>query len=461
VLFNSYQFLLAFLPLTATVYFLLCRGRRAGAAQLWLLAASLFFYGAWNPVFVPLIAASVAFNFLVSRLIAQRREMAAAAKGVLIFGVAGNLLLLGYFKYTDFFVDNVNQVLGSQWPLLHIVLPLGISFFTFTQIAFLVDTWQGRASRPGIVNYALFVSYFPHLLAGPILHHREMMPQFENPGNQRVDFNNLAGGLLLLAFGLAKKVIVADSLAEFADAGFANPGHWSLADAWLVALAYSLQLYFDFSGYTDMAIGISRLFNIRLPINFNTPYRAVSIQDFWGRWHMTLSRFLREYVYIPLGGNRAGTFAIARNTLLTFLLGGLWHGAGWTFVLWGALHGCALVVQRFWRTTGIPLPVWLAWLLTFIFVVVSWVFFRAGSVNDALALLQGMAGLRGTEMPGASAQDIILIAAALLMATLGANSNAIADKRPLTLGSGILAALLLAGGFLSLGRTSPFIYFNF
>jgi D-alanyl-lipoteichoic acid acyltransferase DltB (MBOAT superfamily) len=461
VLFNSYAFLLAFLPLTAAGYFVLCATRFAPYSQSWLMAASLLFYSVWNPLYVPLLLGSIVFNFTLSRGMWARAAAPIEARRLLVCGIAGNLLLLGYFKYSDFFIANVNYAAGAHIPLLHVVLPLGISFFTFTQIAFLVDTWQRRASRPGFVNYALFVSYFPHLLAGPILHHREMMPQFEDAQNHRINYANLARGLLQFSLGLAKKVLLADSLAEIADAGFQEPDRWAMADAWLIALAYTLQLYFDFSGYTDMAIGMSRMLNIRLPINFDTPYRATSIQDFWRRWHITLSRFLREYVYVPLGGNRAGLPASSRNLVVTFLLGGLWHGAGWTFIIWGALHGCAMVVQRWWRELGIPLPAWLAWLLTFLFVNVAWVFFRAASLRDAIALLQGMGGWHGVGAPGMSARDIVLLAAALALALLGPNSNVIAATQQLRVRNSAFAAALLAASFLALSQTSPFIYFNF
>jgi D-alanyl-lipoteichoic acid acyltransferase DltB (MBOAT superfamily) len=458
--FNSYAFILAFFPLTAGGYFLLCRGRFAGHAQHWMLLASLLFYSVWSPVYLPLMLGSIGFNFLLSRGIDARGEQAAAAKRLLSVGVACNLLLLGYFKYADFFIENLNLAAGSRLPLPHIILPLGISFFTFTQIAFLVDTWQRRASRPGFVNYALFVSYFPHLLSGPILHHGEMMPQFENAQNRLLNFDNLARGLFLFGLGLAKKVVLADSLADIADAGFKQPGAWSFADAWLIALAYSLQLYFDFSGYTDMAVGMSRMLNIRLPVNFDSPYRATSIRDFWRRWHITLSRFLRQYLYVPLGGNRSGGIATARNLFVTFLLGGLWHGAGWTFIVWGALHGAAMVVQRFWSAVAKPMPQWLAWFVTFVFVNVAWVFFRAASIGDALALLSGMAGGRGFVGTTTAIAPCLLIGICFGLAICGANSNALAEQ-PLTRRNAVLAVLALAAGLLSLSQTSPFIYFNF
>jgi len=406
--FNSYAFILAFLPLTAAGYFLLCGSRLAAFSQLWMLLASLLFYSVWSPVYLPLMLGSIGFNFLIGRGINARAGQS-AARALLIAGIAGNLLLLGYFKYADFFIGNLNAVTGGHLPLPHIILPLGISFFTFTQIAFLVDTFQRRASRPGFVNYALFVSYFPHLLSGPILHHGEMMPQFENAQNRRFDADNFARGLLLFALGLAKKAVLADSLAEIADAGFKQPGSAGFADAWLIALAYTLQLYFDFSGYTDMALGMSRMFNIRLPVNFDSPYRATNIQDFWRRWHITLSRFLRDYLYVPLGGNRNGPARRYINLLLTMLLGGLWHGAGWTFVLWGALHGVYLCVNHAWRALresfGHDLRHSTAWgraaacVVTFAAVVVGWVIFRADSVATAAVMLRGMAGLNGFALP--------------------------------------------------------------
>ena len=457
--FNSYAFILAFLPLTAAGYFLLCGSRLAAFSQLWMLLASLLFYSVWSPVYLPLMLGSIGFNFLIGRGIHARAGQS-AARTLLIAGIAGNLLLLGYFKYADFFIGNLNAVMGGQLPLPHIILPLGISFFTFTQIAFLVDTFQRRASRPGFVNYALFVSYFPHLLSGPILHHGEMMPQFENAQNRRFDADNFARGLLLFALGLAKKAVLADSLAEIADAGFKQPGSAGFFDAWLIALAYALQLYFDFSGYTDMALGMSRMLNIRLPVNFDSPYRATSIQDFWRRWHITLSRFLRQYLYLPLGGNRASGIATARNLLLTFLLGGLWHGAGWTFIAWGALHGAAMVVHRAWCALKKPLPAWLAWLTTFVFVLVAWVFFRAASLADALALLGDMAGVRGFAAPATGLMSVLLIGLAFWLALSRVNTNALVEK-PLTRGNAAMAIVALVAGLLSLGQTSPFIYFNF
>jgi len=298
--------------------------------------------------------------------------------------------LLGYFKYTDFLLENFNGIFGSNIPLPHIILPLGISFFTFTQIAFLVDAYRKEAKEYSLVNYMLFVTYFPHLLAGPILHHKEMMPQFASKYNWVKNYRNIALGLFIFSIGLFKKVVIADTFAPWATAGFDTATTLNLIEAWATSLSYTFQLYFDFSGYCDMAIGISLMFNIKLPINFNSPYKALSIQDFWRRWHMTLSRFLRDYIYIPLGGNRKGNARTYVNLLSTFLIGGLWHGAGWTFIIWGALHGIALAIHRLWQSLGFKMWTWFAWFITFNFINITWIFFRAKDFESAMKVLKGM-----------------------------------------------------------------------
>ncbi len=331
---------------------------------------------------------------------------------MLLAGAVGvNLILLGYFKYANFFADNLNHFTGTSLNLGEIILPLGISFFTFTQIAFLVDTYQGKVKEFNFVHYTLFVTYFPHLIAGPVLHHKEMMPQFAKRNVCHLNWDNVAVGLSIFVLGLAKKVVIADSLADFSTPIFsaaAAGGQPMLFEAWIGALAYTLQLYFDFSAYSDMAIGISLMFNVRLPMNFNSPYKSTSIIDFWRRWHMTLSRFLRDYLYIPLGGSRHGQAQRYLNLMITMLLGGLWHGAGWTFVIWGALHGFYLMVNHAWRGLkekmgwgdGGILAKLGAGALTFLAVVIGWVFFRADSFTSAMTMLHGMAGMNGVSFPG-------------------------------------------------------------
>ncbi|MDN5089969.1 MBOAT family O-acyltransferase, partial [Aliarcobacter butzleri] len=310
-----------------------------------------------------------------------------------------NLGLLGYFKYTDFFLDNFNGIFGTNIPLPHIILPLGISFFTFTQIAFLVDAYKQEAKEYSLINYMLFVTYFPHLLAGPILHHKEMMPQFASKYNWVKNYRNIALGLFIFSIGLFKKVVIADTFAIWANAGFDTATTLNLIEAWATSLSYTFQLYFDFSGYTDMAIGISLMFNIKLPINFNSPYKALSIQDFWRRWHMTLSRFLRDYLYIPLGGNRKGNIRTYVNLITTFLLGGLWHGAGWTFIIWGLLHGIALAIHRLWQSLGFRMNKILAWFITFNFINITWIFFRAKDFESAMKVLGSMFSFDNVVLP--------------------------------------------------------------
>jgi alginate O-acetyltransferase complex protein AlgI len=470
MLFNSYEYLIYFLPLSLAVYFLL--GHRATWAVGWLVAASLFFYGWWNPKYLPLILASIGFNFAVGHALHRKPRH---ARALLACGVAANLLLLGVYKYADFAVRNTADLTGLPLALPHIVLPLGISFFTFTQIAYLVDVHRGKAQEPSLLNYALFVSFFPHLLAGPILHHSEMMPQFASATNKRPQAFHLAAGLFLLAIGLVKKVCIADPLAPVAAAGFDHPEAISALTAWLSVLAYTLQIYFDFSGYTDMALGAARMFNIQMPVNFNSPYQATNIREFWQRWHMTLSRFLREYLYIPLGGNRRGEWRTTGAILATFLLGGLWHGAAWTFVAWGALHGCALVCLRTWERTGLHLPRVIALALTFLFVMVTWVFFRASSLPAAGAMLQAMVGANASGEPWEEAlrhalavdpqasaiAGALAFAVGLVVLALRRNSNAMAlDFRP-TWPRGAAVAVGLVWSVLQLGKVAPFLYFNF
>jgi alginate O-acetyltransferase complex protein AlgI len=397
LLFNSSKFLLTFLPLTFAIYFLLNRFRLARAGKVWLAFASLVFYASWDSKYLPLLLASMMFNYWAgSNLSASFEKIPSIGRFkpkrgyVLGVSIAVNIALLAYYKYANFFVDNVNALLGTQYLFKTVILPLGISFFTFTQIAYLVDSYKGQVKEYSFVNYVLFVTFFPHLIAGPILHHREMMSQFESKWTLTIRYRHILQGLFIFGLGLFKKVVLADTFALWATPGFDNPLPLDFVSAWTTSLAYTFQLYFDFSGYCDMAIGAALLFNIWLPINFNSPYKALDIQDFWRRWHMTLSRFLRDYLYIPLGGNRGSALNMYLNLFVTFVLGGLWHGASWMFIIWGALHGAALVIHRLWSSSGYRLPKRWAWLITFMFVNVTWVFFRAKSLDDAQRILSGM-----------------------------------------------------------------------
>ncbi len=377
-------------------------------AALWLGLASLTFYAVWDARFVLLLLGSIAFNYGAGYLIGLQRSAGKniLAKRTLILAILVDIGLLGYFKYANFFISTANALLDIHEDTLNILLPLGISFFTFTQIAFLVDAYRRITKEFNFINYLLFVTWFPHLIAGPVIHHKQIMPQFAHAHTFRINYEHVAVGLTIFILGLAKKVLLADNLSDYATPAFtaANEGHTlMMIEAWVGALAYTLQLYFDFSGYSDMAIGLSLMFNVRLPLNFDSPYKATSIIDFWRRWHMTLSTFLRDYLYIPLGGNRKGTLRRYGNLMATMLLGGLWHGAGWTFVVWGGLHGFYLMVNHGWR----ELKSKIGWsktsrlgtmtgaMLTFLAVVVAWVIFRADSMTTAIEILKSMAGMRG------------------------------------------------------------------
>lgn len=497
MLFTTAAFLCVYLPVVLAGFFAIARlSHRAAAA--WLFLASVFFYGYWMPEYTALLLGSIVGNFWVGRRISQAADAAdpalrQAGGRWLVVGVTGNLLLLAYYKYANFFIDNLNAAIGMQWDIGRILLPIGISFFTFTQIAYLVDTWRKGVREVQFIHYGLFVTYFPHLIAGPVLHHAQMMPQFREAGTYRFNPANLTAGLCIFGIGLFKKVVLADGISPYADAVFdaADAGKTpDFAEAWLGSLAYTLQLYFDFSGYSDMAIGLSWMFNVRLPFNFNSPYKATNISDFWRRWHMSLSQFLRDYLYIALGGNRKGAVRRYANLLATMVLGGLWHGASWSFVLWGTLHGIYLGVNHAFRALCAPhllqrldnsrVFAVLAWLLTLLAVVVGWVFFRATTLDGALRILAGMARPT-TDMAvmvllwnkGLSLQTgVVWCACLLLVASLAPNSNTIGESLLRSVRDNASARALAAGialtmvAFLLLLNTvrdsvSAFIYFNF
>ncbi|RLA74277.1 MAG: MBOAT family protein, partial [Epsilonproteobacteria bacterium] len=406
-------------------------------------------------------------------------------KSLLGFGIVSNIALLGYFKYTDFMIENVNFLTSSNIPTLDLALPLAISFFTFQQISYLVDSYRQETKEYDFVNYALFVTFFPQLIAGPIVHHKEMMPQFAKTRNKVKNYRHIAMGLFIFSIGLFKKVVIADTFAVWATAGFDTATTLNLFEAWATSLSYTFQLYFDFSGYTDMAIGAALLFNIKLPINFNSPYKATDIQDFWRRWHITLSRFLKDYVYIPLGGNRKGEFRVYTNLMATFIIGGIWHGAGWTFVFWGFLHGIALVIHRAWSKLGFKIWTWLAWLITFNFVNIAWVFFRAKEWDDAVKVLGSMFSLdnivlpnflasklsiltnHGVEFGGfatnlAAGKDLIVwLIIGFILLLVFKNSMEKLETFKLNYKTIVFSVIAFMGGVLSLNKVSEFLYFNF
>jgi alginate O-acetyltransferase complex protein AlgI len=476
MLFNSLEFIFVFLTLSFLVYFWLNHKRLVVAGKSWLVLASLVFYAWWNVQYLPLILISILVNFAVGSALAKRLPAGPIKpEWLLAAGIVFNLGLLGYYKYADFFLGNLGRLVDAPIEPLGIVLPLAISFFTFTQVAYLVDSYRGKAREYDLLNYALFVTFFPHLIAGPVVHHREIMPQFAAVTNLARRYRNVLLGLMLFSVGLAKKVLIADTFAVWATAGFDQAETLNFFEAWVTSLSYTFQIYFDFSGYTDMALGVALLFNIRMPFNFNSPYRATNIQDFWRRWHITLSRFLRDYLYIPLGGSRRGGGRMLANLLVTFVLGGLWHGATWMFVLWGGLHGAAMVIHRIWQGMGLSMPPVLAWLLTFNFINLTWVFFRAHTLDDALKVLRGMSGLDAIGSLGPRFESWtglmdgrfevgLALLAALALVLLRRNSNALllSGARPgfaAAVGYGLLAAVSLLG--LMASKYSEFIYFNF
>ncbi|MCG8525517.1 MAG: MBOAT family protein [Opitutales bacterium] len=389
MLFSSTEFIFAFFPIVFFGYYLIANRIGAVVSRSFLVAASLFFYAWWKPIYLPLILASIAVNYLIGRqLVSGPKDSIKKNKTMLIVGICFNLGLLGYFKYSWFIVETVAIVTGSGFRIEPLLLPLAISFFTFQQIAFLTDAYAGKVKDFRFSTYALFVSFFPQLIAGPIVHHSEMMPQFEANRRKWPAWENLQQGLQIFIIGLAKKLVIADTLAVYADQGWSDVSQLSFWGAWATSLCYTFQLYFDFSGYSDMAIGCAKAFGINLPINFNSPYKARNIQDFWARWHMTLSRWLRDYLYIPLGGNRKGEARTYRNLFIVFLLGGIWHGAGWTFIVWGVLHGVGSMFFRVWQKMKMPMPSVVAWLITFIYAHIGWVFFRAPNVSEGWSMLK-------------------------------------------------------------------------
>jgi D-alanyl-lipoteichoic acid acyltransferase DltB (MBOAT superfamily) len=482
MLFNSSIFLFVFWPVTLLVTWALSKWSKVAAAQGFLVIASLFFYGWWNPSYVLLLAGSIVVNYGLGCLMLASRGGTRTAW--LALGIVLNLGLLAYYKYWGFLCTNF----GSGPPMETIVLPLAISFFTFTQITYLADIRSGKIEINGFLDYVLFVAFFPHLIAGPIVHHRQLIPQFREPDALRPTLASIVPGLALFILGLSKKMLVADLFAPYADQVFQQAASGSgvpMLQAWYGIAAYALQIYFDFSAYSDMALGIAMTFHLRFPVNFFSPYKAASVIDFWRRWHMTLSQFLRDYLYIPMGGSRHGLPRMLTALMITMLIGGLWHGANWTFVFWGGLHGLFLIVNHLWlrwrkKTGRAPLPRPLGMAITFVCVLVTWVFFRAGSFSEAWTLLGSMIGLGGGGSPfPIKFWTVVLMVAGLTMVFRGPNTMQIMrhtrpaidpiedDGTPPRLTWALaprwayLCGALFAACVIRLNQPSPFIYFQF
>ncbi|VAX01127.1 Probable poly(beta-D-mannuronate) O-acetylase [hydrothermal vent metagenome] len=508
MLFNSVEFIFLFLPITLLLFFFIGHRGHHRVAISWLVAASLFFYAWWNPAYLIILVISILFNYMLGVALSGQKQ-----KALLIFGISANLGLLAYYKYANFLISNVNAISDSHWASSEIFLPLAISFFTFQQIAYLIDAYRGETREYNFLHYCLFVSFFPQLIAGPIVHHRDMLPQFSSDRKYKINYSHLAVGVSIFLLGLFKKTVIADGYSPYANEAFtelANGNTLTFFEAWRGAFAYTFQLYFDFSGYSDMAVGIARMFGILLPLNFNSPYKAKNIIEFWKQWHMTLSKFLRDYLYIPLGGNRKGQTRRYSNLILTMVLGGLWHGAGWTFIFWGLLHGLYLVINHAWhalkRYFKISLPdspanTLMARLITFISIIIAWVFFRADSFGSAITMLKGMLGFYGvvwpvnkTEQLGFMAPylknwglefdyllhfsgmgNLIAIIAMTLFVWYAPNVQQLMSKNPAVLNPPVASRVYwkanwrwalwigLLGSFaiLKLGKFSEFLYFQF
>ena len=504
MLFNSELFIFVFLPTVWTGYRVLQIARWARAAVAWLVFCSLVFYAWFQPIYVLLIIALIVFNYVASILLLRLRH---ARRLWLALAIGINLGVLGYYKYANFFIANLNDLTGINISIQTVFLPIGISFFTFQKIAYLVDIYRRTTREYNFLDFCLFVSFFPQLIAGPIVHHAELIPQFRSQMARRLRNADLVGGLLLFTIGLGKKVLLADVIASWANPLFeaAHAGQTiDVLSAWCAVMSFTFQIYFDFSAYSDMALGLAMLFGIRLPMNFNSPYKATSIIEFWRRWHITLSRFLRDYLYIPLGGNQRGLSRRYLNLMLTMLIGGLWHGAAWTFVIWGGLHGLYLVLNHGWQALRSRLGLrrgcvgalgpWLGRTLTFMSVVVAWVFFRAQSIDGAATIFRGLVSVMptGTQIgayPPAELGQIAALLALVAGVMLLPNSleltaafrpaiETVAEARsarlirrlveapgtlPLLMGAavGSVAIVILAFQGFNAARMQPFIYFQF
>jgi len=477
MLFNSFSFLFGFLPAAMAIYALVAFRCDRWRLQV-LLLLSVAFYSYWDWRFAPLLLVSIVLNWLSAELF-SRRKLASAITAAIVL----NLAVLATFKYFNFFGDTLETILGVSAPRSSLPLPLGISFFTFHHVMYLTDLRRGKAPRLDLTQYGLYIAFFPQVLSGPLVRWHEIINQFQEKPYLRPDaLERFERGLMLLVLGLVKKVLIGDPLSEIASPIFAKAATGAVigfSDAWVGMLAFSFQIYFDFSGYTDMALGIALMFGIVLPTNFNAPYRATSLQDFWRRWHITLSRFLRDYLYIPLGGNRFGLGRQLWALLATMALGGLWHGAAWTFVIWGVLHGVGLAAGVLWRRAGYGMPTVLAWLLTFLFVDAAWIMFRAESFSAALAMYRGLidvSWIMSVYWRGLARQaftflesmawldrSYLLLSAAFVMSTLGPTALRLAEVlrlRPLT-AMGIALLFVLVIFKLADEGNYQFIYFQF
>lgn len=486
MLFNSYIFILIFLPLCLAGYYTLNHFGLFREGLIFLLGMSLWFYGYFNPWYLILICTSIGANYLFYRLLILPKYEK-TRKLIFTAGILFNLGVLGYFKYTDFFIRNINAVFRTDIPLQNILLPLGISFFTFQQISFITDTYRGvpdKAARYTLIEYAAYIAFFPQLVAGPIVTHDILVPQLKDPGKKKINWEYMSKGLAIFTLGLAKKVLLADAFGNVVKLCFPTVEVLNTASASIAMLSYTFQIYFDFSGYSDMAVGLGWMLGIDLPVNFDSPYKAKSVSEFWERWHMTLTSFFTKYVYIPLGGSRKGKAATYRNIFIVFFLSGLWHGAGWNFILWGVMHGMAMIFERAFKNLLDRIPGVIRWIFTFGFINVTWVFFRAADIKSALVMLRCIAGmnfdsidlitglyspfmkklmdqLQLTGILPSSVPVIMFLVFALAIVLLLPNAKALAERSTRYKLAATGLAVLLTWCVLSFSGMSTFLYFNF
>lgn len=487
MLFNSVFFIIIFLPAALLGWFLLQKLENPLFAKVYVIGMSFWFYGYYNISYLWILTSSLIFNYILSALM-ERRKGAGDARIMAALGILGNLGLLFYFKYFNFFIENCNFFLHTDIRVEKILLPLGISFFTFQQLSFIIERYRGTAPHYSLADYCFFISFFPQLVAGPIVLHSELLPQLEERKNRYPTAENFYNGMSLFIIGLSKKVLLADSLAVLVNAEYGNIPALDTPSAWAVICFYMMELYFDFSGYSDMARGIGRMFGFRLPENFDSPFRAASVKEFWRRWHMTLSRFLSRYVYFPLGGNRKGKARQCLNLLVVFAVSGLWHGANWTFVIWGLMHGLAAVFETAFPKVRFKWE-WMNRLLTAVFVTLSFSVFRSDSPADALLLWKKLftegnngffVGMCNTlrypenyalvkylEMAAPSLLNPFYVFCFCLLAGIGiaAIKGRKAEQWILEKGKsrwgGFCIATLFVWSFISLSQVSVFLYFNF
>lgn len=475
MLFNSLEFLFGFLPIVFIVYFCLCKFKFYKISNAWLLLASLYFYGFYNPEYLIIMVSSILFNYFIGLILLEKINLFNINKKlILIFGLIGNVMLLGYFKYWNFLVDCFNTIAHQHFNTMSILLPLGISFFTFQQISYIVDCYKGEAKYTNMIDYALFVTFFPQLIAGPIVHHKEIIPQFEDETKKSINQTNISLGFFLITVGLVKKVLLADSFITFIESSIKIIPSIDFGNSWFLALAIGTQGYFDFSGYCDMAVGLGYLFNVTLPINFDSPYKSMDISDYWRRWHITLGRFLKYYVYIPLGGSRAGTFNTYRNLMIVFLLTGIWHGANWPCVTYGAINGILVCLNKYWRGLKIEINKYLAVAITFTTMIFIAPLVMIKTMPQYFKVLTSMLGVNTEFAPiiisdfqlqflNGSQLGLFLIAISMFIIFCLPNSNQLADKyvknnKPIF---AIILAFVFIYSALSITQTSKFIYFQF